>query len=59
MEPVLEALMAAARADGGIRADVTAADILHAVALLCQPVPGEDPGYSQRLVGIFVDGLRA
>ena len=59
MEPVLEALMAAARADGEIRADVTAADILHAVALLCQPVPGEDPGYSQRLVGIFVAGLRA
>ena len=58
MEPVLEALMAAARADGAIRADVTAADILHAVALLCQPVPGEDPGYSQRLAGIFVDGLR-
>jgi hypothetical protein len=28
------------------------------VALLCQPVPGEDPGYSQRLVGIFVAGLR-
>ncbi len=59
MEPVLEALMAAARADGAIRAGVTAADILHAVALLCQPVPGEDPGYSQRLVGIFVAGLRA
>jgi AcrR family transcriptional regulator len=58
MEPVLEALMAAARAAGEIRADVAAADILHAVALLCQPVPGEDPGYSQRLVGIFTDGLR-
>ena len=58
MEPVLEALMAAARADGAIRADVTAADILHAVALLCQPVPGEGPGYGHRLVGIFVDGLR-
>jgi hypothetical protein len=59
MEPVLEGLMAAARADGAIRADVAAADILDAVALLCQPVPGERPGYSRRLVGIFVDGLRA
>ncbi len=59
MEPVLEALLAAARAAGEIRADVTAADILYAVALLCQPIPGAGPGYSQRLVGIFVDGLRA
>jgi hypothetical protein len=58
MEPVLETLMVAARAAGEIRADVAAADILHAMALLCQPVPGEEPGYSQRLVGIFVAGLR-
>ncbi len=58
MEPVLENLMAAARAAGGIRADVSAADVLHAVALLCQPVPGEGPDYGQHLVAIFVDGLR-
>ena len=58
MEPVVGALLAAARAAGQIRADVTAADLLYAVALLCHPVPGEDPGYSQHLVGIFVDGLR-
>jgi AcrR family transcriptional regulator len=58
MEPVLEKLMASARADTKIRADVTPADVLHAVALLCQPVPGEGPGYGQHLVAIFVDGLR-
>ena len=58
MGPVLETLLAAARAAGEIRADVTTTDILHAVPLLCQPVPGEDPGYGLRRVSIFVDGLR-
>ena len=58
MAPVLETLMEAARATGEIRADVTATDVLHAVPLLCRPVPGEDPGYGLRLAGIFVDGLR-
>ena len=58
MTPVLETLMEAARAAGEIRTDVTATDILHAVPLLCQPVPGESPGYGLRLVGIFIDGLR-
>jgi hypothetical protein len=58
MGPVLGTLMAAAAAVGAIRADVGATDVLHAVALLCQPVPGEEPGYGGRLVGIFIDGLR-
>lgn len=59
MGPVLEALLEAAAATGGIRADVEARDVLHAVALLCQPVPGEGPDYSRRLVGVFIDGLRS
>ncbi|HEX4256225.1 MAG TPA: helix-turn-helix domain-containing protein, partial [Streptosporangiaceae bacterium] len=42
MEPVVEALLAAARAAGQVRADVTAADLLYAVALLCHPVPGQE-----------------
>jgi AcrR family transcriptional regulator len=58
MDPVLETLIEAARAVGEIRADLTAVDILHAVALLCQPVPGEGPGYGRRLVDVFIDGLR-
>jgi hypothetical protein len=58
MSPVLETLMASARAAGEIRADVTAGEVLHAVPLLCQPVPGEDPGYGLHLVGVFIDGLR-
>ncbi len=55
MEPVLAALLAAAA--GQVRADVSAKDLLHAVALLCQPVRGEDVDYNQRMVAILVDGL--
>jgi AcrR family transcriptional regulator len=58
MGPVLETLIDAAAAAGAIRADVSAADVLHAVALLCQPVPSEGPGYGRRLVAVFIDGLR-
>ncbi|MGI5241162.1 TetR/AcrR family transcriptional regulator [Dactylosporangium sp. CA-139066] len=55
MSPVVEALLAAAA--GEVRTDVRARDVLHAVALLCHEVPGEDPGYGRRLVDVFIDGL--
>ncbi|MFL6125373.1 TetR/AcrR family transcriptional regulator [Actinophytocola sp.] len=58
MGPVLETMIAAAAAAGGVRADIDAKDVLHAVALLSQPVPGEEPGYGRHLVDIFIDGLR-
>ncbi|WP_297600463.1 TetR/AcrR family transcriptional regulator [Mycobacterium sp.] len=54
MSPVLDSLIKAA----AIREDVSAADILHAVALLSHPVPGEGPDYGRHLVGVFIDGLR-
>jgi AcrR family transcriptional regulator len=41
LEPVLGTLLDAAVATGGIRADVSAKDLMHANALLCQPVRGE------------------
>jgi len=50
--------MAAATATGEIRDDVTAKDLIHTVALLCQRVPGEELAYNQRMVAVFVDGLR-
>ena len=59
LEPVLAALLEAATAAREIRADVSATDLLHAVALLCQPVPGEELAYNQRMVAILADGLRA
>jgi AcrR family transcriptional regulator len=58
MGPVLETMLEAATASDGIRADVSAADVLHAVALLCQRVPGERPDYGRHLVDVFVNGLR-
>jgi AcrR family transcriptional regulator len=58
LEPVLESLLATATATGEIRDDVTAKDLIHTVALLCRPVPGEELAYNQRMVAVFVDGLR-
>jgi AcrR family transcriptional regulator len=57
MEPVLGALLDAAATAGEIRDDVGAKDLLHAVALLCQPVRGEDLEFNQRMVGLLTDGL--
>ncbi|AQT78874.1 TetR family transcriptional regulator [Mycolicibacterium litorale] len=58
LEPVVASLLGAAAGTGTLRKDVAARDLLHAVALLCQPVPGEGPAYNQRMVAVFVDGLR-
>jgi len=27
------------------------------IALLCQPVPGEQPGFNQRMTRVFMEGL--
>jgi AcrR family transcriptional regulator len=56
--PALSALLDAAAAEGTVRGDVEAQDLLYAVAQLCQPVPGRGPGHSRRIVGVLVDGLR-
>ena len=56
--PVLSDLLDAATAAGEIRADVSAKDLLTAVALLCHPAPDTDRDYSQRMVGLLIDGLR-
>jgi AcrR family transcriptional regulator len=55
--PALGSLLEAAIASGEIRADVSAEDLLHAVANLCLPVAGETDAYSQRMVGLLIDGL--
>ncbi|MGB8407706.1 MAG: TetR/AcrR family transcriptional regulator [Mycobacterium sp.] len=57
LEPVLESLLTAATATGEIRNDVSAKDLIYTVALLCQPVAGEDLAYNQRMVAVFIDGL--
>jgi AcrR family transcriptional regulator len=56
--PALGSLLEAATASGEIRVGISAKDILHAVANLCVPVPGEGVAYSQRMVALLIDGLR-
>lgn len=56
--PTLGSLLEAATATGEIRADISAKDLLHAVAHLCQPVADEGLAYSQRMIALLVDGLR-
>ena len=43
LEPALESLLEGARASGETRGDIKAKDLLHAIAHLCQPTPGEAP----------------
>jgi AcrR family transcriptional regulator len=58
LEPALGSLLDAAAVTGEIRADISARDLLHAVALLCMPVSDEGIAYSQRMVALLIDGLR-
>lgn len=55
--PALQMLLDAAARAGEIRAEVTAPELLHAVANLSSP-PDGDPTFSRRMVGLLVDGLR-
>ncbi|WP_406052941.1 TetR/AcrR family transcriptional regulator [Kribbella sp. NBC_00889] len=56
--PALGGLLEAAAAAGEIRADISPKDLLYAVSTLCMPLTDEGPAYSQRMVGLLVDGLR-
>ena len=58
LEPALGSLLEAATATGEIRADISARDLLRAVALLCMPVSDEGIAYSRRMVALLIDGLR-
>lgn len=56
--PSLTALLDAAVADGAVRDDVSAEDLLPALTQLCQPVPGRGIDHNRRIVAVLVDGLR-
>jgi AcrR family transcriptional regulator len=58
LEPALGSLLTAAAASGEIRADISPRELLHAVATLSMPGPGEGVAYSQRMVALLMDGLR-
>ena len=56
--PTLAVLLDAAVADGTVRDDISAEDLLHAITQLSQPVPGRGLEHNQRIVAVLVDGLR-
>ncbi len=55
--PVLEDLLHSAVITGAVRDDVTARDLLYAVANLCVPVPGQEVDWNERMVALLIDGL--
>jgi AcrR family transcriptional regulator len=58
LEPACQMLLDRAVDGGSARDDVSAREILTTIALLCQPVRGEQPGFNQRMTEVFIDGLR-
>jgi AcrR family transcriptional regulator len=58
LEPALTTLLDAATTSGEIRGDISARYLLHAVATLCMPMPGEGAAYTRRMVELLIDGLR-
>jgi AcrR family transcriptional regulator len=59
LEPAVDLLLTAARDSGDLRADITAQDLLLIVALLCQPAPSLDPRFNERMLRVFMQGLRS
>lgn len=58
LQPAVDALLDAGRDSGDVRADITGRELLSTVALLCQPVAGEDLSFNEHMVRIFTQGLR-
>ncbi|MBU2662777.1 TetR/AcrR family transcriptional regulator [Actinoplanes bogorensis] len=56
LAPALQSLLD--RAAPSVRPDVDAGDLLYAVALLCQPVAAKGRAYTDRMVGVLLDGIR-
>ncbi len=58
LEPALGKLLGSAAAAGMVRSDITADDLLAAVAGLCTNAYGDGPEHARRMVDLLVDGLR-
>jgi AcrR family transcriptional regulator len=58
LEPALQALLARAVDGGYARNAVAAREVLMTVALICQPVRGEQPSFNLRMVRVFMEGLK-
>ena len=59
LEPALQTLLARAVDTGYARGDVTAREVLMTIALIRQPVRGEQPSFNQRMTRVFMEGLRS
>jgi AcrR family transcriptional regulator len=55
--PALAALLEAATASGEVRPGINPKDLLYAIASLCLPMGDDGVAYSQRMVGLLIDGL--
>ena len=58
LEPALRALLEAAAAAGKVRSDISAEELLGAVASLCMHAYKQGPEHARRMVALLVDGLR-
>ena len=58
LEPALRTLLEAAAAAGEIRADISAEELLGAVASLCMHAYAQGPEHARRMVALLTDGLR-
>ena len=58
LEPACQTLLDRAVDGGFARDDVSAREILMTVALICQPVRGEQASFNQRMTQVFTAGLR-
>jgi AcrR family transcriptional regulator len=58
LEPALQMLLDRAVGGGYTCDDVTAREVLMTIALICQPVRGEQPSFNQRMTQVFMQGLR-
>jgi AcrR family transcriptional regulator len=58
LEPAVQVLLTAAQDAGDLRADITARDLLLIVALMCQPAPSSDAHFNEKMIRIFLTGLR-
>jgi AcrR family transcriptional regulator len=57
LEPALQTLLARAVDGGYARDDVTGREVLTTIALISQPVPGEQPSFNRRMTRVFMEGL--
>jgi len=56
--PALQTLLEAAGATGEVRTDISAEELLGAVASLCTHAYKQGPEHARRMVALLVDGLR-